>query len=241
LGKEWRLYNLLLQEKIKDIHKAERFLSIVLEQRSKLNDNRLFKEKFDLIKEIKELYPIDDFLKSNIKNYRTLASIFKLFEKTVSKDSKFEIHEIFQASTCIVEHIVDKVKNTSSGEDLLKMYEQQSEDIRLLSYKMLVEKMNKRYQSLDENQKSVLREYINNVSNTNSLGQYLAGHITNIKKQLSELGKNIDSDVVKIKITEVVKQLDKVNLDKKIKDNHVLVVLLSHELVKEIKSRIDTK
>src|ERR1035437_1062207 len=77
LGKEWRLYNFLLSEKIKDESHAERFLSVIVEQRKKLSNPKLSKEKYELINEIKELYPIQDFLKANIKNYRTLASIFK--------------------------------------------------------------------------------------------------------------------------------------------------------------------
>lgn len=241
LGKEWRLYGLLLQEKVKDLHHAERFLSIILEQRKKLNNSKLVKEKYNLIKEVKDLYPIDDFLKSNIKNYRTLASIFKLFEEATNPSSKVDVQEIYKARSCIVEHIADQPKKSSSGEDLMKLYEQQSEEIRLLSYKMLVEKMNKKYQSLDDNQKSVLREYINNVSNTNSLGQYLIEQITAVKKELSELSNKVDSDVVKIKITEVIKQLDKVNPEKKIRDNHVMVVLLSYELLKEVKSQLIVK
>src|ERR1017187_508820 len=170
LGKEWRLYNFLLSEKIKDNQHAERFLSVIVEQRKKLSNSKLSKEKYDLIKEIRELYPIDDFLKASIKNYRTLASIFKLFEDASSKDVKFDAREIYQSKTCIVENIVDKPPKKTDGEDdILKIYAQQNEDVRLLSYRILVDGMNKKYKDLDENQKMVLREYINNISNTNSL------------------------------------------------------------------------
>ena len=241
LGREWRLYGLLLQEKVKDTHHADRFLSVVLEQRKKLNNNKLLKEKYNLIKEIKGLYPIDDFLKSNIKNYRALASIFKLFEDATNSDSKFDTQEVYQARSCIVEHIAGKPKKTSEAQDLLMFYESQSEDIRLLTYRMLVEKMNKKYSSMDDNQKSVLREYINNVSNTNSLGTYLSEQIQHIKGELSKLSNIVDSDVIKIKITEVVKQLDKVSPEKKIKDNHVVVVLLSYELLKEVRNQVSAK
>jgi len=241
IGREWRLYGLLLQEKVKDLHHAERFLSVILEQRKKLNNNRLLKEKYSLIKEIKNLYPIEEFLKSNIKNYRALASIFKLFEDVTSCDSKFDVEEVFQARSCIVEHIAGKPKKTTESQELLSFYESQSEDIRLLTYKMLVEKMNKKYSSMDDNQKAVLREYINNVSNTNSLGSYLAKQIHSIKSELSTLSESIDSEVVKIKITEVVKQLDRVSPERKIKDNHVMVVLLSYELLKEVKNQCVNK
>ena len=243
LGREWRLYNFLLSEKIKDEQHAERFLSVIVEQRKKLSNAKLAKEKYELIKEIKELYPIDDFLKANIKNYRSLASIFKLFEDSSSKDLKFDIKEVYQAKTCIVENIVDRPKK-AEDEDILKFYAQQNEDVRLLSYRILVEGMNKKYKDLDENQKNVLREYINNISNTNSLGAYIIREVDSVKSQITALSETIhDDDVIKIKINEVVRQLDKVKPtpSKVVKDNQVMVVLLSYELLKEIKKQVETK
>ena len=243
LGKEWRLYHFLLTEKIKDDSHAERFLSVIVEQRKKLSGSRLSKEKFELIKEIKELYPIEDFLKSNIKNYRTLASIYKLFEDASSKDLKFDVQEIYHAKNCIVEHVVDRPrKPVSEAEELLHFYEQQNEEIRLLSFKMLADGINKKYKDLDDNQKSVLKEYINNISNTNSIGAFINQKVEEVKVQLSELsGKIKDADVVKIKINEVVKQLDKIKPSKTIKDNQIMVVLLSYELLKEIKKQVEVK
>jgi len=244
LGQEWRLYNFLLSEKIKDEPHADRFLTIIVEQRKKLSNSKLAKEKYELIKEIKELYPIDDFLKSSIKNYRSLASIFKLFEDASSKDLKFDVKEIYQAKTCIIENIVDKPKKVGDDEDILNFYAKQNEDIRLLSYRILVEGMNKKYKELDENQKIVLREYINNISNTNSLGKFITNQINIVKNQISELSTKInDNDVVKIKIHEVIRQLDRVipQQNKVVKDNQVMVVLLSYELLKEIKNKISEK
>lgn len=244
LGREWRLYNFLLSEKIKDEQHAERFLSVIVEQRKKLSNVKLSKEKYELIKEIKELYPIDDFLKANIKNYRTLASIFKLFEDASSKDSKFDIKEVYKAKTCIVENVVDKPKKIGEDEDILKFYALQNEDVRLLSYRILIEGMNKKYKDLDENQKNVLREYINNISNTNSLGSYVIKEVDNVKSQLNELTLKIkDDDVIRIKINEVIRQLDKVKptTGKVVKDSQIMVVLLSHELLKEIRKQVNGK
>ena len=244
LGKEWRLYNFLLSEKIKGEQHAERFLSIIIEQRKKLSNTKLAKEKYELIKEIKELYPIEDFLKANIKQYRTLASIFKLFENASSKDLKFDVNEVYQSKTCIIENIIDKPKRIGEDEDILKLYAQQNEDVRLLTYRILVEGMNKKYKDLDENQKNVLREYINNISNTNSLGAYVIKEVDNVKSQLNQLILTIkNDDVIRIKINEVIRQLDKVKPtpSKIVKDNQIMVVLLSYELLKEIKKQIEVK
>jgi len=187
LGKEWRLYNFILNEKVRDLQYAERFLSVILEQRKKLSSSKLAKEKYQLIREIKETYPIDEFLKSNIRNYKALASIFKLFEDASSKDVKFDVREVFQAKNHLVEHVSDRKKSPSEEEDLLKFYEQQNEEIRLLSYRLLVDGLNKKDKSLDDNQKSVLREYINNVSNTNSLGSFILRRLATLRRSLLSL------------------------------------------------------
>ncbi len=242
LGREMRLYRFLLSEKIKGEPQAERFLSVIVEQRKKLSNSKLAKEKYELIKEVKELYPIDDFLKANIKNYRTLASIYKLFEDAASKDLKFDVKEVYQAKTCLVEHIIGKPRKSTEDEDVLKLYEEQNEEIRLLTYRMLVEGINKKYKELDDNQKSVLREYINNISNTNSLGSFITERVNDVRTQLTTLSEKVkDSDVVKIKINEVIHQLDKVKPGKIVKDNQVMVVLLSYELLKEIKKQVGDK
>jgi hypothetical protein len=240
LGREWQLYSTLLNEKIKDEPHAERFFNVILEARKKLDDKRLAHLKYDLIKEIKEAYPIEEMLKAPVRNYRVLASIFKTFEDVVSSDCKFDVKEVYQAKNCIVEHIVDKPKVMHSEDELINYYQTQTEDIRLLTYKLLCEKMNEKYDSvLDDEQKSVLREYICNVANTNNFDVFVKSKVSEIKAYLTEIiGKIKDSDVIKIKIREVVNQLDKINPSKIVKDNHVMVLMLSYELLKEVKKQV---
>jgi hypothetical protein len=100
--------------------------------------------------------------------------------------------------------------------------------------------LNKKYNGLDDNQKLILREYINNVSNTNCLGEFVCKHITNVVSELTTISKRIlDSDVVKIKISEVIKQLDRIKPTNGIvKDNQITSLLLSYELLKEIKIQL---
>lgn len=241
LGKEWRLYNFILNEKVKDEAHAERFLTVIIEQRKKLQNNKLAEEKYNLIKEVKELYPIDQFLKASVKNYKVLASTYKIFEDVSSKNAKFDVQEIFQAKNCIVENIAEtNKKNLNESEELIKFYQQQNEDIRLLSYKILVEGLNKKYCVLDEEQKTILREYINNVSNTNSLGTFICKQIDDVSEKLmAESKKILDSDVIKIKISEVVNQLNRIKPKNNIiRDNQIMSLLLSYDLLKEIRNQI---
>lgn len=243
LGREWQLYSTLLNEKIKDVPYAERFFSVILEARKKLNDKKLVQLKYELIKEVKEAYPIEEMLKSPIRNYKVLASIYKVFEDITSTNSKFDVTEMYQSKNCIVEHICDKPKAVSQVDELMEYYKTQTEDIRLLTYKLLVEKLNEKYESvLDDEQKTVLREYICNVANTNNFDVFVNTKVNEIKTALNEIvGKIKNSDVMKIKIREIVNQLDKIHPSKVVKENHVMVLMLSYELLKEVKSQLGNK
>jgi hypothetical protein len=243
LGREWQLYNTLLTERIKDETHAERFFTVILDARKKLNGRQLSLLKYDLIKEIKEAYPIEEMLKAPVKNYRVLASIFKVFEDVATSERKFDLKEVYQAKNCIVEHIVDKRPVAHSEDELINYYQMQTEDIRLLTYKLLCEKFNEKYAStLDDDQKVVLREYICNVANTNNFDVFVKNKVAEIKKSLTEAIDTIkDSDVMRIKIREVVNQLDKINPGKIVKDNHVMVLMLSYELLKEVRKQLHGK
>ncbi len=245
LSKEWKLYSALLSDKLLEETKAERFLSVIVEARRKLSRKKLNEEKYELIKEIKDRYPLDDLFKAPIRNYRMLASIYKVFEDGVSEEVRFNVNEMFQAKTCIVEHIIDKPKSIikeTEDEQLIDCYRRQSSETRLLAYELLLEKLNTKYQTLlDDDQKMVLREYIYNIANTNSLGNFVKNKVSEVKTQLTEVVKKIEDNVARIKISEVIHQLDKVNPDKIVKDNQIMVLLLSYELLKECKRQLFTK
>ncbi len=146
LGREWQLYSFLLNEKAKDEVQAEKYINVVLKQREKIDDKKLVQEKYNLIKEIKETYPIEDLLKSNLKNYKTFASIYKVFEDHVNDNVKFDMNEIIQSRTVITENLCGKKKQINESEDnLINIYKQQSEEVRLLSYKLLIESLNEKY------------------------------------------------------------------------------------------------
>ncbi len=239
LGKEWQLYQFLLIEKAKNESQADHYISTAISRRIKLDAKKISEEKYNLIKEIKETYPIDKFFKSSIKNYKVNASIYKLFEENCNTKNKFDINEIVQSRNCITEHLIgEKVEEKPLiEEEIIDIYKQQNEEIRLLSYKILTDSLNEKYKSLDENQKNLLREYINNISNTNSLDILVKNEVIKIKKELSEIRSKIDNGVVIIKINEAVNQMDKLNTSKGVKDSHIMAVLLGYELIKEIKKQ----
>jgi hypothetical protein len=240
LGKENRLYRIILEEKSKDNFSADRLLESILKTRKKLNEATLNRQKYELIKEIKECYPIEDFLKGNVSNYKLLASVYKLFEDAVN-DVVCDPREIYQARLCITESMVaskipTRLISETEKQDLIKVYQQQNEDVRLLAYKLLVDSFNEKYKGFDEKQKVLIREYINNISNTNSLRQYINQEIPTVRQEITELRNKVDSDIIRIKIDETVNQLDKISKGTLVKENQITALLLSYELIKELKN-----
>jgi len=240
LGKENRLYRIILEDKVKDQLSADRLLETIIKTRKKLDERLLNQQKYELIKEIRESYPIDAFLSGNISNYKLLASIYKVFEENVN-NVVCDPREVFKARTCITESMLasktpTRLVSEDEKKDLIEVYQQQNEDVRLLAYKLLVDSFNEKYKGLDEKQKILIREYINNVSNTNSLREYINVEVPEVRKQISELKTKINNDVVKIKLDETLNQLDKITKGTLVKENQIMALMLSYELIKELKN-----
>jgi len=240
LGKENRLYRIVLEEKTKDQDSADRLLESIIRTRKKLDERALNIQKYNLIKEIRENYPLEDFLKGSINNYKLLASIYKIFEEAVS-DVQADPRDIFKARSCIVESIAapktpTRLVSEAEKKDLIEIYQKQNEEVRLLAYKLLVDSFNEKYKGLDDRQKVLLREFVNNVSNTNSLRQHVNAEVPRVRAELTELKAKVDNDVVRIKLDETINQLDKITKGTLVKDNQVMALMYSYELVKELKS-----
>ena len=236
LGKELKLYQLLINEKSKDTVNADRIVEMIVNSRRKLSSRNLSQQKFELIKEIKDNYPINDFLKGKLSNYKLLASIYKLFE-SVTRTEYTDPVEMMSSRDCIMESLTDKVRPTNDDADkMLEFYKKQEKDLQLLSYKILVDKFNDKYSGLNEHQQGILKEYINNISNTNSLKSYINKEVDVIVEQLNVIVSDVNDSVVKIKINETVNQLSHVKSGTVAKDNHIMALLLSHELLKELKA-----
>jgi hypothetical protein len=244
LNKELRLYDLLLKEKYNSESKAEMFVETVSQAHSKLNAAKLSKEKYNLIKEINSKFELEQFLTSPITNYKVLASIYKVFES--KKSENYDIKDVFNSKITLIENIIsrptsNKVEPVSDSTKLIETYKQQDKDLRLLTYKILVETFNKKYTNLDEKQKGLLKEYINNMSNTSKFKDYLAVELPQIVKELKEIKSKISDKVTTIKLAETISILEKMKIGKTVTDNNVSSIMLSYELIKELKSKVNGK
>jgi HSP20 family molecular chaperone IbpA len=229
-----------MNETAKDSVAADRVVETILRARQRIRTDKLNNQKYHLIKEIKNKYPIDDFLRGKISNYKLMASIYKLFEGSLDGDC--DPHDIIQSRNIVSESLLRCSTTESLFEEkdkLIEAYEKQTKDLKLLSHKLLVDSFNKKYSSLDNPQKILLREYINNVSNTNSFKSYVNAEIPGIQKSLLELSEKANDTVIKIKINETCNQLETLKRGKIVKESHVMSLLLSYELIKELKATID--
>lgn len=231
LGKEAQLYNFVLQQTSKDANAAERILNVVLQTRSKLDERELNKQKYNVIKEIKEKYNIDEFLKNKIPNYKLYASIYKLFENQAEQEVKFDVQELVESREYIVENLTKEKKNS---EESLDVYGSQSAEVRLLAYKFLIENFNTKYSNLLPAQKKLLKEYITNISNSSKFTKFVNEEYKRVSLILKDNLQTVNSDIVKIKITEVVNQFTNKNVTGVVKENQLTSLLNAYELVEEL-------
>jgi hypothetical protein len=241
LSKELKLYQYLINEKYNSEAKAEKFIDTICEARKRLDEKKLTKEKYNLVKQIKETYNIDDFIKSPISNYKTLASIYKVFE-VVTTDEQYEPTDIVSSRFTIAENIINtsiQNKDAKIKDAVLEEYRKQDEDLRVITYKLLVENFNKKYKNLTEEQKVLLREYINNINNTGKLNLYVSEQVSKVITSLKEASSKVTDKVTKIKLEETITNIKKIKSIKVIKEEHLSALMMSYELLKEIKNAIN--
>ena len=230
LGKENELYKILLEQKYKNLKHAEILIEAVIKNRRRLSNRRLNNEKYNLIKVIKENYDLTAFFNSRISNYKELASIYNIFEGESSRKDYGAVIET-DSKVTLMENI------TSPGHTRKKSktsFSKNDVDIRLLTYQLLVDKFNKKYSTLSEDQKDLLREYINNLSNTNSLKEFIAAEVVKVKTILKTHLRQVNDKITKIKLTEVITHTDIATQGNYVKDSHVVALMRYYELIKEL-------
>ena len=233
LAKENKLYQSLVNSEQLNEQKANVVISTILDQSSKINRVKLNKEKFNLIKEIKSTYDMNDFFKAKINNYKTLASIYVLFESYT--DRKFKNPEtIISSKISILEHLT-KSKVSTNLSPLVEEFLQQDRPTQMLVQKVMLENFNKKFSNFTDEQKEVLREYIQSVSDSTNLKKFLDKKFKEVRLELLEQLKTITEPVTKIKVQEVITLIKPILESKKIKDEQVSALLQYQELVNELK------
>ena len=230
LAKENKLYQTIIQSNQLNESKAESTINTVIELNKKLDKKQLNKEKFNLIKEIKNNYNIDEFFKSSISNYKALASIYTLLESNSIDNVNPSL--IINSRLNIKDYLTEnKIPQDSPiYEELSKM----DKGERFLVYKLMVENFNKKYLYLDKDQKEILREYINNISNPSKLKLIIDKKLRNLKESLLKNSSKITDQITKIKTEETIKMIDPILESKKFKDDYIIALFHYQDLNKEL-------
>jgi len=231
LLKEYKIYNALSTKSYSNENKATILVNTLVEAHTKLNRSRLRREKYNLIKELKSTYDLNDFFKAQITNYKTMASIYNLTENTGATPLS-----IVDSKVQLIEHLTKPLNKTVKKDVVMETYNSEDKNTRLLTQKILLEKFNDKYKGLGENQKTLLQEYVNNVSNSPSLKTYINSEIKDVKKQLTKYSDKVTDKVVKIKIDETKNMIKTLCKKSSVHDNNVSNLLNYYELINELKT-----
>jgi hypothetical protein len=236
LGKEYKLYESLSKYKNLTEGKADIIINTLVETSKSLNRTSLRKLKYNLIKEISNVYDLNEFFKTKIPNYKAYASLYTLLEIYNTTTTVSDPSQIITNKVNILEFLTSKTINKQKVEDtLLTEFKSYDKDVRILTYKMLLEKFNGKYKSLNDKQKIILKEFINSVDSEPKLKTFYNSQVTDIKKDLLTLSKNVKNKTIEIKIHEVINLLNPLSKTHKVKNDDLVNLLQYCELVEEMK------
>lgn len=236
IAKEHKLYQTLINVQSLTESKADSLVGTILKLSEKLNKTALRKEKYNLIKDIKEHYNLEDFFKAKIQNYKINAAIFNLMEAHTSTEFT-DPKLVIDNRVTLLEFLTNKSIDKLVVEDqVMKEYAKQDKSTRMMIYKMVVENFNTKYTDLLPEQKTLLREFINNISNTVSLKEYVNNQIQNVKLELEVITSKITDKKIQIKLSEVNNILNMIPKSENISDDDVLNLMNYYELLHELRT-----
>jgi len=236
LGREYKLYETLLKKTTLSETKANIVINTLVESSKTLNRGVIKRQKYNLINEIQKYYDLNKFFNHKLPNYKTYAAFYTLLEITNSTQS-IDPEQIITNKVTILEHLtVASITSNYVKDEVLEEFNNSDKDIKFLTYKILMEKFNTKYDVLNNNQKQVLKEYINSVDNTPRLKEFYSNKINDIKSELITLNKKTQNQVTKIKINEIISVLQPPLKNAKVTDDNLIDLLQYYDLINELET-----
>jgi hypothetical protein len=236
LSKEYKLYESLLKNLPLTESKANIVINTILETSKKLNRGTLRREKYNLIKEIRDNYNLNDFFKIKLPNYKAYAALYSLME-VYNNDNLVNPEAIITNKVTLLEVLTtSKINKKEVKDEVIEEFKKYDKDLRILTYRILLEKFNDKYDGLNENQKLVLKQFITEVDSTPKLKEFYNSKIKDIKSELVKLIESVDDKVMKIKLTEVNNIITELPKTTQIKNEDIVNLLQYYQLIEEIKS-----
>lgn len=236
LSKEFKLYEFISKNRTVSQTKAETILSTITEVSRKLDQRSLKKQKYDLISDIKESYNLEEFFAIQVRDYKPLAALYCLLEAQNS-DTLIDPNYLVENKTTVLEHLTSSPQQEDNVKDtIIEDYSKYDKDLRLLTFKILLEKFNDKYKDLLPEQKNILKEFITSVNSTTKLRRLVNEELKKISLEVSKYASKVTNEVVKIKLDEIVKNIVPLSNRERINDNHLVNLMQYYELVNELKT-----
>jgi hypothetical protein len=234
LGKEYKLYEYVLKNKGVGSKKSEAVLNTVLELSKKLDNETLRKQKYEIVKDLKEVYDLEEFFSIKVESYKPLAALYCLLEAT--NQNNIDPSSIVDNKVTILEHLTQNTQSKKHSKDrLIEEYTKYEKDVRLLAYKILLEKFNKQYENLLPEQKHILKEVITSTNSTTKLRNLVNEEIKKIQQEVSQLKTRVEDQIISIKLEEILKNMKPLTNTQKVEDNHLISLMQYYDLVNELK------
>jgi len=233
LGREYKLYETVSKNNNLSESKSSIVLTSLLETSKTLNKGSLKRQKYNLIKEIQEHYNLDKFFNHKIPNYKSYAALYTLIE--LNSSSSPDTNQLIQNKVTLMEHLSSStISSNGIKNEILEELNNSDKDIKLLTYKILLEKFNEKYGDLSNPQKIILREYLNSIDNHVKLKEFYNTNIQEISNNIKHQLNKVDDSVIKIKLEEILNMVKPLTKEEKIKDNHLVDLLQYCDLIQEI-------
>ena len=235
LAKELKLYEYILKNNNLSEAKAETVISTITEISRKFNQKTIKESKYKLIAELKENYNIEEFFAIQVRDYKPLAALYCLLEAQ-NNNTLVNPEFLVNNKLTVLEHLTSTTIDKEAVKDtLIEEYSKYDKDLRLLTFKILLEKFNSNYKNLLPEQKNILKEFITSVNSTTRLRNLVNEEVEKIKKEIEDLSTRIKDEVVKIKLQEVFKGIVPLKKTEKITDNHLINLMQYYDLVNEMR------
>ena len=207
LAKEYKLYEFIVKNKNTSQSKAEAIVSTITEVSRRLDQKVLKSQKYNLISDIKENYSTNEFFGMQIRDYKPLAALFCLLEAQ-NNNNLIDPQLLIDNKTTILEHLTSQVQNEEEVKDtLIEEYSKYDKDLKLLTFKILLEKFNSKYRTLLPEQKNILKEFITSVNSQSRLRTLVNDEIKKITFSINEHSIKVKDEVIKIKLDEISKSI----------------------------------
>jgi hypothetical protein len=235
LGKELKLYEALNKNTQLHESQANNLINTLLEGSKKLNRSTLRREKYNLINEIKKHYNLEDFFKFKLPNYKAYASFYNLLE--IHNSSEFTNPDIIiNNKVTLLEYLSSApISEEKVTNDILEEFKSQDKEVRILAYKLMLEKFNGKYANLYPSQKEILKEFITSVESNSKLKSYYNERVNSIKEELNNILHKVENKVVAIKLEEVLPLIKEIEKPTPITNEDITNLMLYAELLEEFR------